>query len=84
MCQWLKKLLGRESEADATPISSPTLTREEVIAELEYDIQIHESYAVWVVEEPSRYPPEVYGDYDWHMRWIEVYQSAIHYIREAK
>ena len=62
---------------------SPKLTQQQVIEELEYDIVIHEDYAVWVVQNPSRYNPKVYGDYDWHIRWIEVYKAAIYYIQRA-
>ena len=60
------------------------LTIDQVIEELEYDIVIHESYAVWVVQDPGRYPPASFGDYIWHLRWIAVYKSAILYLKELE
>jgi len=62
---------------------TPDMTAEQVISELRFDILIHEDYAGLVVQNPSRYPPSVYGDYDWHIRWIEVYKAAIYYIQRA-
>jgi len=59
----------------------PELTQEQVLAELEYDILIHEYWACRVTEEPAWAP--TMGDYEWHMRWIEVYKAAIFYIRRV-
>ena len=61
----------------------PVLTQQEVITELEYDIEIHEFYAVAVVEEPHIYSPSVYGDHDWHIHWIEVYNACIYYLKRS-
>ena len=62
---------------------SPTLSQDEVIEELELDILIHERYAVAVVQSPNQYPPAIHGDYQWHLRWIAVYQAAIYYMENA-
>ena len=74
MCNWLKK-----KEKISIPDSIPNMTADEVIAELEYDILIHENWAVYVVQYPS-YAASM-GDYDWHMRWIAVYEAAIYYLK---
>ena len=58
----------------------PTLTKKKLIEEMEYDILIHEYWAVKVTEEPAWAPSM--GDYDWHMRWIEVYRNVIFYLQE--
>jgi len=63
------------------PNELPSMPVSKVIEELEYDIWIHESYAGLVVERPEEYSPAVYGDYDWHIRWIEIYHAAIYYLR---
>jgi len=73
MC-WLSKLFKSEK-----PIPPATMTKAEVIAQLEDDILIHEQWAVIVTEHPE-YAPSM-GDYDWHMKWIEVYQNAIYYLK---
>ncbi len=85
MC--LSKLLGLFQKPEPQPLYPndlpPILSQQKVIEELEFDILIHERYAVAVVQEPNQYPPAIHGDYDWHMRWIEVYQAAIYYIERA-
>ena len=60
----------------------PSMEKIVVIEELEDDILIHELWAVKVVEEPEL--AEAMGDYDWHMKWIEVYHNAIYYIEGGK
>lgn len=75
MCKlsdWFKK---------AKPVPPATMTKEAVIEELEYDILIHEHWAVKVTQEPEW--ADSMGDYNWHMRWIEVYQNCIHYLKEG-
>jgi len=57
------------------------LTLDNVVKELEYDILIHENWAVMVVEQPE-YALSM-GDYDWHMKWIDIYKSAIYYLRSG-
>lgn len=54
-------------------------TKKRTIKELEYDILIHESWAGIVTQYPGLYD-ETMGDYDWHMKWIRVYESAIYYL----
>lgn len=80
MC--ISKLLGLFQKPEPQPLYPnelpPTLTQEQVIAELEYDILIHESWAGYVTEYPSY--AETMGDYSWHLRWIDVYKAAIYYI----
>lgn len=61
-------------------MEEPTLTQSQVIEELEYNILIHEGWAGYVVEYPEY--SETMGDYDWHMRWIEVYENAIFYLQD--
>ena len=56
----------------------PTLTKEEVIENLLDDILIHEQWACYVVEYPEY--AESMGDYDWHIRWIKIYENAIYYL----
>lgn len=59
------------------PIQSPLLLPlSEVVEELEYAIGTHEPRLTETRPEKIR----IYGDYDWHMRWIEVYKAAIHYL----
>lgn len=62
------------------PAPPATLLKATVIKELKYDILIHEFWAVKVTEEPAWAPSM--GDYDWHLRWIEVYENAIYYLEE--
>lgn len=63
-------------------IGMPTMSRQNVIGELEDDILIHENWAVKVVQEPEY--AEAMGDYDWHMHWISVYKNAIYYLQGGK
>lgn len=72
MCFWIFK--------KKKPAGEALLSVKKVIDELEYDIEIHETYAGLVVQNPTHYPPSVYGGYDWHVRWIEVYRSAIYHL----
>ncbi len=60
----------------------PTMTRLDVIGELEDDILIHENWAVYVVQHPEW--AKTMGDYDWHMKWIETYKNAIYYLQGGK
>ena len=80
MCWWIFKKQS-QPETPLYPNELVFLSVEDTIGELEYDIKIHEAYAVWVVQEPNKYPPANYGDYNWHIRWIKVYESAIHYLK---
>ena len=82
MCKWIKSLFSKPPLEPLYPNEdiNVLLPRAKVIEELEYDILIHEAYAAWVVQDPGRYPPSVYGDYNWHIRWIQVYKSAIYYM----
>lgn len=57
------------------------LTPEQVIEQFEYRILIHESYAGLVVQNPSYYPPRIYGDYDYQMWAINGYRWGIKYIQ---
>ena len=59
---------------------TPDMTVQEVIDELEYDIEIHEYWAVKVTESPA-YAPSM-GDYDWHLDWILTYRAAIYYLEK--
>lgn len=61
------------------PNDLPELPRSKVIEELEYDILIHEYWAVKVVQQPTWEP--YMGSFSWHERWIEVYRAAIYYLR---
>lgn len=58
------------------------LTPEETIEQYEYRILIHESYAGLVVQNPSQYPPRIYGSYEYNMWAINGYEWGIKYIRE--
>ena len=60
----------------------PTMSKQTIIDELYDDIVIHEYWACFVVQNPS-YAPSM-GDYDWHMKWIEVYQNGIYYLEGGK
>lgn len=64
------------------PVGMPSMSRQEIIERLEYDILIHEYWAVEVTEHPEE--AEKMGDYDWHMHWIEVYENALFYLRGGK
>jgi len=56
-----------------------TQSREEVAdAELEA-ASIHYTYMSLVTENPTQYPPNVYGDYAWHERWWKKHQEAAWY-----
>lgn len=66
------------------PIVLPSMSKQDVIADLEEDILIHERWAVLVVQDPTHYPPKNYGDYNWHMKWIEIYKNAIYYLQGGK
>lgn len=59
----------------------PTYNIDDLIEHLEFRILIHETYAGSVVENPSRYPPRVYGSYDYQIWAIEGYENAIFYAR---
>ena len=61
------------------PNDLPEMPRSKVIEELEYDILIHEYWAVKVTQDP-KWAPSM-GDYDWHIRWIKVYEAAIYYLK---
>ena len=80
MCWWIKKQEVTPTELYPNPLP---IERSKVIEELEYDITIHEAYAAWVVQDPARYPPSTFGDYNWHIRWIQVYESAIYYLKQG-
>lgn len=62
--------------------SMPTMAKQAVIEELEDDILIHKQWAVLVTQKPSL--AKDFGDYDWHMKWIEVYKNAIYYLNGGK
>jgi len=81
MCWWIfRKKQGVEPlYPPLYPNELPTLPIDKVIEELEFDILIHEQWACYVTQNPS-YAPTM-GDYDWHIRWIEVYKAAIYYLR---
>lgn len=72
MCWWLFK-----KKIDITGM--PTMEKLAVIEELEDDILIHEQWACYVTQYPKY--AETMGDYDWHMKWIEVYRNAIYYLQ---
>lgn len=55
-----------------------TMTRGEVITNLENDILAHEDWAVRVTQYPEYVP--LMGDYDWHMHWVKVFKNAIYYL----
>lgn len=74
MC-WFKK----KSIEPLYPNDLPDMPRSKVIEELKFDILIHEYWAVKVVEEPTILNLAT-GDYDWHIRWIELYKAAIYYL----
>lgn len=59
----------------------PTYEVGHLIEHLEFRIMIHETYAGLVVQNPSQYPPRVYGDYWFHIWAIEGYENAIYRIR---
>ena len=71
MCWWIVKS------------NMPTMTREKVIEAIEEHKQIHETYAGLVVEQPESYPPELVGDYDWHMHCIEIYENALYWLTKG-
>ena len=52
----------------------------ELIRVLEFRILIHETYAGLVVQNPSQYPPRIYGDYEFQMWAIKGYEDAIYYL----
>ena len=80
MClKFIKRLFQKPKSLEL-----PTLSLDKVIEELEYDILIHEEYAGLVIQNPSKYPPDTYGSYDWQIRWIRVYESAIYYLRSSR
>jgi len=56
------------------------LTVKKILEEMEFDIYTHEYWAVKVIEEPEY--AEAMGDYEWHMRWINVYESIIYHLRK--
>jgi len=80
MCDLLNKLfLKLFQRRKITTNSLPTMLVEIVISELEYDILIHEYWACKVTEEPEW---ETYmGNYHWHVKWIEVYENTIYYLK---
>jgi len=59
-----------------------SLTPEQVMEQFEYRIRIHESYAGLVVQQPSRFSPITYGDYEYHMWAINGYEEAIGHLKE--
>jgi len=82
MC-W-NKLIALFRKVDPEPLypnELPNLSIDKVLEELEFDILIHEHWAVYVTQHPSY--ARTMGNYDWHIRWIEVYQNAIYYIRRS-
>lgn len=56
------------------------LTPEEVIEQFEYRVQIHETYAGLVLDDPQRWA--AFGDYGFHMWAINGYEWGIKYIQE--
>ena len=75
MC-WLSKLFKKSK-----PLEEATMTKAEVIEKLREDILVHEQWACIVTEEPNY--GFYYGDYDWHMEWIKVYENAIYYLKKS-
>uniref|UniRef100_A0A6M3J490 Uncharacterized protein n=1 Tax=viral metagenome TaxID=1070528 RepID=A0A6M3J490_9ZZZZ len=63
------------------PANYPSMTKQEVTDKMEEDIQIHEWWAGYVTQNPSY--AQSYGDYDWHMAWIEVYKNTIYYLGQC-
>ena len=60
----------------------PTMGKTAIVEELEDDILIHEQWAVAVTQKPSL--AKDFGDYDWHMKWIEVYKNAIYCLQGGR
>lgn len=79
MLGWLKRCLKWLLNWNCSAM--PIMSKLEVIEELEYDILIHEYWAVRVIEEPKW--AETMGDYKWHLRWMQVYQAAIYYLKKS-
>lgn len=65
------------------PIPPATMTKLQVVRKLEEDIMIHETWIGLITEHPETYPPQTWGDEEFHLGWIEVYQNAIHYLRKG-
>lgn len=74
---WLLRIINLFKKVK--PVYPATMTKSEVVTQLEIDILIHENWAAIVTGQPEY--ADSFGDYDWHLFWIEVYQNAIHYIR---
>jgi len=60
----------------------PTYNIPDLIEHLEFRIQIHETYAGLVVQNPSQYPPRIYGNYEYQLWAISGYENAIFYLRK--
>jgi hypothetical protein len=64
-------------EPDLTNI---VLSLDYVVDKLDEVILIHEGWAAYVTEHP-RYATS-FGDYDFHIGWIEVYRNVIYYLKQ--
>ena len=61
-------------------LSNASMPVSYVIEKLNEAIDIHEGWAAYVTQYPSY--STSFGDYDFHMGWIEVYKNAIYYLSE--
>ena len=59
----------------------PTYNIPDLIEHLEFRIQIHETYAGLVVQNPSQYPPRIYGNYEYQLWAIDGYRNACYWLR---
>jgi len=76
--QWILRWLFKKK---ANLSDMPTMSKQNIIEELGEDILIHELWAVKVTQSPKL--ADDFGDYDWHMHWIEVYKNSIYYLQEG-